>query len=485
MLKGLEQQTGFILFPKSATLTFVQQPQSYISVSDLIRVINSIFEEATPRILFKGELQEVNLWSSGHLYFTLKDAESQVPCVMWRSHVAALGFKPKDGDAVQCEGRPNVYSKTGRMQVVVSKMDLQGQGVLLKKFNELKAKLEKEGLFAPERKRKLPLLPKKIGIVTSVQGAVIHDIEVRIRKRMPHLEVVVCDVKVQGEGAAKEIAAGIQRLQEMDLDVIIVARGGGSLEDLWSFNEEVVVRAVYGSKIPVVSGVGHEVDVTLCDLVADVRAPTPTAAAEIVVPDCKELLRVVSEFKRRLLDVDRWFAPLGQGLDELSKRIQSAVALVIERARRSLHAYEVSVKLISPDALIAREEKKLRTIQELLASQYKRFLAGKVNALHNASARLEKLSPKVSLESARGKLLRVKDRLSQSVQTMLEQRRRRIGSIDAKLGALSPLKVLERGYSVVLNEKGESVKHGIDVSPGDSLSVRVHDGKFNVTVSGK
>lgn len=315
-------------------------PRRFLSISEVIAVVQGIFEAELPEILFAGEISQATKASSGHIYLTLKDDQSQVAAVVWRSLAQTLKFELRPGLSVRCSGRPNLYHANGKFQFVLTFVEEAGEGALQKKFLELKAKLEKEGLFAPERKRPLPFFPKAVGVVTSKSGAVIHDIMVKIQARMPSLPVYLLDVRVQGEGAAEEIAAAVGQLDASGLvDVIIVARGGGSLEDLWAFNEEVVVRAIFASTTPVVSGVGHEVDVTLADFVADLRAPTPTAAAEAAVPKRDDLLMLLADYERRLSDSDRWFRPKEQRLDEfairLDKRITAALQLASVRLDNS------------------------------------------------------------------------------------------------------------------------------------------------------
>lgn len=308
-------------------------PRRFLSITELVGVVQGVLEAELPEIAFEGEVSQITKAASGHIYLTLKDEKSQIPVVIWRGLAQTIKFDLKAGVSIRCSGRPNLYNVSGKFQFVLTYLELAGEGALQKKFLELKAKLEKEGLFAPERKRPIPFFPKAVGVVTSKTGAVIHDIMVKIQGRMPAMPVFLVDARVQGEGAAEEIAAGVQQLDASGLvDVIIVARGGGSLEDLWAFNEEVVVRAIFASKTPIVSGVGHEVDVTLTDFVADVRAPTPTAAAEMVVPKRDDLLALISDYERRLLDSDRWFRPKEQRLDELAIRLDKRITAALQLA---------------------------------------------------------------------------------------------------------------------------------------------------------
>jgi exodeoxyribonuclease VII large subunit len=403
----------------------------YLSVSDVTRLVNDILELQFPQLLFRGEISQLTLAQSGHIYFTVKDEGAQLSCAMWAGVARTLAFKPRVGMTVRCHGRPNVYAQTGRFQVVVHRMFEDGEGELRRRFMELQKRLESEGFFAPERKRSVPFLPKAVGIVTSITGAVIHDMMVKIRERFPSMVVYLADTRVQGEGSASEIARAIRRLDRSGLvDVLIVARGGGSLEDLWAFNEEEVVKAVFACSKPVISGVGHEVDVTLCDLVADVRAPTPTAAAEMVVPHVEDLLFHISELNRRLGDTDRWYQPRVQRVDELSLRLKSRLVSVSKEAALKVKAAESHLSRIKPDRVL-----------ELLGL----------------------------------KLLAFEKRLSDAARRDKRDRQNKLETLNSRLEALSPQSVLNRGFSV-LYSKGAHVRSVLDVKSGDSLEARVADG---------
>lgn len=267
------------------------QATEALTVSQLTSLIKQFLEGTFPRIWVEGEISNSRLHSSGHFYFTLKDEGAQISGVMWKSRVAALSFKPEDGMKVQVKGSITVYPPRGNYQIDASSLQPLGVGELQMAFERLRQKLKSEGLFDTDRKRPLPPFPSRIGLVTSPTGAALHDIRSVLTRRFPMVEVVLAPVRVQGAGAAEEIARAIGELNEYGkLDLMIVGRGGGSLEDLWAFNEEVVARAIFASRIPVVSAVGHEIDFSIADFVADLRAPTPSAAAEIVVPDRVELL---------------------------------------------------------------------------------------------------------------------------------------------------------------------------------------------------
>jgi exodeoxyribonuclease VII large subunit len=411
--------------------------ETILTVSELVHLIQFMLDRSIPTTVFQGEVSEITRAASGHIYLTLKDEKSQIAGVMWKGTARTLVAPISRGDLVECHGKPTVYPASGRLQVIISHMSLAGEGALQKRFLELKASLEREGLFAPERKRPLPYLPRAIGIVTSKTGAVIHDMMVKLRERMPQIPVYLVDIRVQGEGASQEIAAAIEYLSVSDrVDVIIVARGGGSLEDLWAFNEEPVVRAIFASRVPVISGVGHEVDYTLSDFVADVRAPTPTAAAEYVVPKRDELLRRLAELEQRLSPSEHLFHALAQRLDELDLSLMRRVATQVERRSLLLNQQLGALQRIQPHALIERLRTKLA----------------------------------LATERSTSAILRVVDRA-----------RNRLDRAEGRLEALSPTRVLERGFAIVERD-GLVLRDSESLTKNDTVSVRLHSGRFRATV---
>jgi exodeoxyribonuclease VII large subunit len=343
------------------------------TVSALTAEVKAVLEDSFPAIWVEGELSNFKHHTSGHMYFTLKDAQAQIRGVMFRGHNRLLRFQPTDGLAVLVCGPVTVYERRGEYQITAEFMEPKGVGALQLAFEQLKAKLEAEGLFRDGRKRPLPLLPRKIGIVTSPTGAVIRDMLTIIARRFPGLEVLIHPVAVQGAGAAGEIAAALGRLgSRADLDVLIVARGGGSLEDLWAFNEEIVARAVAASPIPVISAVGHETDVTIADFVADLRAPTPSAAAELVVAQRDELR---------------------QRVDELTARGLSALQRVLALRRSRVEMLGRHLLLLSPVARLARQADRLQGLRRRLEAWWALFRTVRGERLARAAATLESLSP--------------------------------------------------------------------------------------------
>jgi len=352
----------------------ISPPSRHVyTVSDLTSEIKAVLEDGFSAIWLEGELSNFKHHTSGHMYFTLKDAQAQIRGVMFRGNNRLLRFQPTDGLAVLVCGTITVYERRGEYQINVEFMEPKGVGALQLAFEQLKARLEAEGLFDASRKRPLPLLPRKVGIITSPSGAVIRDMLTIIGRRFPGLEILIHPVAVQGAGAAGEIAAALAHLgSRTDVDVLILARGGGSLEDLWAFNEEAVARAIAASTIPVISAVGHETDVTIADFVADLRAPTPSAAAELVVARRDELSQRVDELSAR-------------GLGALQNLLTVRLSQV-EMLARHLH-------LLSPAAQLARQAERLQALRQRLTAWWALFRTVRGERLARAVAKLDSLSP--------------------------------------------------------------------------------------------
>lgn len=326
------------------------------TVTELTREIRQILESKFPQVWVEGEVSNLRIPTSGHFYFTLKDANCQLAAVMFRNVAAQVKFELKDGLKVICSGRISVYEKSGQYQIYVEELEPKGIGALQLAFEQLKERLSKEGLFAPAHKKPIPLLPQHIGIVTSPTGAAIRDILNILSRRFPNLHITINPVRVQGEGAALEIARAIDEFNALGgIDVLIVGRGGGSMEDLWAFNEEAVARAIYNSRIPVVSAVGHEIDFTIADFVADLRAPTPSAAAELVCAKKEEFVERVRALSEALgcalLDIVRGPA---QRLDELTSKLGLNLKHFIEMSRERFKALLGKLEVLSPLAHLER-----------------------------------------------------------------------------------------------------------------------------------
>jgi exodeoxyribonuclease VII large subunit len=444
-----------------------------LTVTQLAEALNEVVAVAFSTVRFQGEIGEISRPASGHLYFTIKDAGSQLAGVMWRSSVTQLRFQPAPGMEVVCVGQPNVWAKSGRLQLIVRQMHEAGEGALQRKFLELKRKLEGEGLFDPARKRTLPQFPRSIGVVTSASGAVIHDIMARVKERLPSLPVFLCDVRVQGPGAAEEIAAAIRFFNDRHpVDVLIVGRGGGSLEDLWAFNEEVVVRAIFGSRIPVVSAVGHEVDVTLSDLVADLRAPTPTAAAELLVPSRVELLRQLAELERRIADTDRWLQPKHQALDELLGQLTRRVDLDLADARGAVQTISLRLAALEPSRLIELLAERLQQSQVRIERAAERILSDRRSRLEQVATRIDRLGLFDHVLRNRERITELRSRFARATAERMRRANDRVSQLGEALQALDPKRVLERGYAVV-RSAGAVVRDGRQLASGERIEVQL------------
>jgi len=368
MARPIEREADLPLFAAAA--------RKFLTVSELNERIKGTLEARLDSVWVQGEISNFRVPPSGHCYFTLKDDRSQIGAVLFRRQGMALRFTPENGMAVLCLGKVSIYSARGDLQLYVEDMEPQGQGALYLAFEQLKKKLAAEGLFAPERKKPLPFLPAAIGIVSSDRGAALHDMLRIIRDRYADRRVVIRPVKVQGEGAAGEIAAGIADLNRFGaVDVIIVGRGGGSLEDLWAFNEEIVARAIAASKIPVVSAVGHEIDFTIADFAADLRAPTPTAAAELILPRQRDLR---------------------EQLQSLELRLFREMASIVDAARQNLQAWVK--RLADPGRKLRESQQQLDDLALELVKRLRERVRQSRNRLAELAGRLGALSPLAVLE---------------------------------------------------------------------------------------
>lgn len=432
------------------------------SVSELTTEIKAALEGEFFDLWVTGELSNLKQPSSGHLYFTLKDSRAQLPAVLFRSARRFLKFRPTDGLAVLARGHVTVYEPRGAYQLQVQWMEPRGKGALQLAFEQLKEKLSKEGLFARERKRPLPLLPQRIGMVTSPTGAAVRDICRVLHRRYPNLSVMVYPAQVQGDFAAAEITKGIQVLNRMGgFDVLIVARGGGSLEDLWPFNEESVARAIATSRIPVISAVGHEVDFTIADFVADVRAPTPSAAAEMVVACKEDFEQRVASLVRRLDQVTAHRMRDRRGRVE---RLAGHQGFLAVRHRIAVGAQRADEATFRARALVDRRLTLERTRFETIARH------------------LDSLRPDRLVGDARARLLHLGTILNAAQARRLAQARERLSHQSARLETLSPLAVLGRGYSLTWDAAGKLLRDATPVLPGDRVRVTLHRGELDCRV---
>ena len=423
-----------------------------ISVSELNRRVRAAMERGVALAWVAGEISNMRRYDSGHWYFTLKDADAQVDCVMFRHKAQGMDWAPADGMRVEVRGLPTVYEARGKYQLNVDAMRRAGQGALYEAFERLKAKLDAEGLFDAERKREIPAFPRAIGVVSSPQAAALRDVITTLRRRMPCIPLVIYPTPVQGEGAAVKIAQAIAlasaraKADTDEIDVLIVCRGGGSIEDLWSFNEEIVARAIHACAVPVVSGVGHETDFTIADFVADMRAPTPTAAAELVSPERDQLREQVIDAQRALSRTTRrMLEDHMQKLDYLQRR------------------------LTHPGERIAEQTRQLKQLGGRFVAARARDTAMRVRDTREWARRLAAAAPDVAqLERDHQALRR---RVHAGMRIMLEQKAAGLARVAAHVNALDPQRQLERGYSIAEKSDGAIVRDATVLAAGDALKV--------------
>ncbi|NTV50665.1 MAG: exodeoxyribonuclease VII large subunit [Geobacteraceae bacterium] len=429
--------------------------KTILTVGRLTALLRGVLEENFEHLWVQGEVSNLSYPSSGHCYFTLKDSDAQLRCVMFKSAAKNLKFRLTDGMSLIVRGRISVYDQRGEYQLICEYVEPDGVGALQTAFVQMKEKLAGEGLFAEAHKISLPRFPRKIGVITSPTGAAIHDILNVLKRRFASLEVLLYPVRVQGEGSALEIARAIDEMNRLaEVDVVIVGRGGGSLEDLWAFNEEVVARAVYRSKIPVISAVGHETDWTICDFVADLRAPTPSAAAELVIASAAELRNQVEALSRRLQrSVENLLVSHFKQVQSLRRAIHDPRTMLGHLAQRT-------------DDLSGRLDMGLRVA---VSSRREHFMRLHDALLHNEpKGRVEALRQRVELLSVRSEGL---------LRQRLELLRQRFCDNTARLEVLSPLKTLARGYVIASQSDGTVVTEAGLLETGELLLLRFYQGQ--------
>ena len=439
-------------------------PREVYTPSSLTRFVRDLLEDALPLIWVEGEISNFSKPASGHLYFTLKDGGAQVRCAMFKPRSTWLRFKPTDGMHVLARVRVSLYEARGEFQLIVDSLEQAGEGALQRAFEQLKAKLVAEGLFDAHLKRALPRFPRRIGVITSPTGAAIRDVLSVLQRRYPLAEIEILPVPVQGREAPPAIVAALRAASEGKRhDVLLLTRGGGSLEDLWAFNDEAVARAIRASPVAVVSAVGHEIDFTIADFAADLRAPTPSAAAELLVPDALDLLRILARDRQRLAQrMQRSLESRTQRLDHLLARLN---------AQR-------------PQARLARADERLQMLRQRL----QRYLGDKrerdSSRLANARSRLLAQHPLALLGRAGERAETARERLRRSLHVDIERRSARLGELARTLHAVSPLATLDRGYAILLAADGRVVRSVTQAPPGAALRARVADGVLDLRVDG-
>lgn len=431
-------------------------------VSELTGIIKNLLENHLSSVWVEGELSNVHPHSSGHIYFSLKDSQAQISCAMFRGQASKLTMEPVNGLQVRVQGRISVFEPRGQYQLIAERMEPAGLGSLFEQFEQLKKKLAQEGLFDTDRKRTLPLVPQRVALVTSPSGAAIRDMLNVIDRRFPNLHILVAPVPVQGQGAAARIAKALDWLNanRPDLDALIVGRGGGSIEDLWAFNEEVVARAVSASRIPVISAVGHETDFTICDFVADLRAPTPSAGAELLVPRKMDLIDKLADLQTRL--------HAGQ---------QARLATLQHRLHKAAHSYA----LREPMNRTRTFHERIRTLRGQLLSQSRAHLQHQRQRISQQPLLLAR-SMERRLQRDSQKIDELQVQLAHHTHNRLQQESRRLQQLAAQLRALDPAGVLERGYSITRTASGELISNLATIQQGDTIETQLKDGRLTSTV---
>ena len=432
------------------------------TVSELNARLRALLESEFDDIWVAGEISGCKIAASGHCYFTLKDHETQLRCVCFRSSLRYLKFKPQDGVAVLARGHLDLFEARGEYQLLVEALEPQGQGALQFAFEQLKKKLLAEGLFETARKRPLPKFPQRIGIVTSPTGAVIRDITQILLRRFPGLHVRLHPALVQGEGSVETVCRAIEYFSRSGwAEVVILARGGGSLEDLWTFNEESVARAIGACEIPVISAIGHETDFTIADFVADMRAPTPSAAAELVICTKEQLLEQIATVEHKLLQFARYrLAMSGRRLHQQG----------VERATALLHRG------------IGRKLQRVDELDYGLRNRMVAVLAARRKRLEDQTSMLRRLDLRLRFAHARRKIESAEAAIAQMIQLRVTRAQGRLDPLVAHLTQLSPLKILERGYAIVTNKEGQIVKKPADAPAGSVVDIRLANGEIAAKV---
>ncbi|TVQ74315.1 MAG: exodeoxyribonuclease VII large subunit [Chromatiaceae bacterium] len=433
-----------------------------LTVSDLNEAVRNELEGGFPLVWVEGELSNLARPASGHLYFSLKDSGAQVRCALFRNRARLLGFRPADGTQVLARARVSLYVPRGDYQLIVEHMEESGDGALRRAFEVLRRKLESEGLFDPAARRPLPAFPRRVGVITSPSGAAIRDILAVLRRRFPALPVLVFPVPVQGAEAAPAIVRALdQAASRGDCDVLILARGGGSLEDLWAFNEESVARAIRACPLPVVSGVGHETDVTITDFAADLRAATPSAAAELVSPNGQDLIRRVAH-QQALLQ------------ERMERRLQAL--------RLQLQGLERHLRQQHPERRLQDRSQRLDELEQRLRQAMVRRQRDHRTQLRVLWSRLQRTSPAARVLTGQERCAQLSQRLHRAMDLRLERLNTRLTGNARALHTISPLATLGRGYSILMTETGEVIRAASQVQPDQRLQARLSQGEIQCRV---
>lgn len=427
-------------------------------ISELNQNVRKLLEGKFPLIWVEGEISNLACPASGHIYFTLKDTQAQVSCAMFKGRNRLLGFNPENGMQVLIRTRVSLYEPRGNYQLIAEHMETAGDGALLRAFEELKTRLSQEGLFDDERKRPLAKLPRRIGVITSATGAAIRDVLSVLERRFPAIPVLLYPVPVQGAAAAPAIIKTLQlAATRKDCDVLLLVRGGGSIEDLWAFNEESVARAIVGCELPVISGIGHEVDTTIADFVADHRAPTPSAAAELASPDQQTYLGNYIFYQQRLTQL-------------IKERIN--------RYKEQLSWLQLRLKQRHPVSYLEQQSQRLDELQQRLFGAWQYTLREQEHQLEQLANRLFAASPDDQIDRGAQRLTELGLRLKQSILHLVKHKKQQLSALSRTMHAISPLETLARGYAITSDSEGSTVRKYTQVKAGDQLNIRLNEGSI-------
>jgi len=444
-------------------LIFKKDEQSVISVSELNKKAKSLLEKGIPKLWIEGEISNLAKPASGHMYFSLKDEMSQIRCAWFRQRQLQNTLNIVNGSKMLALGKIGLYEPRGEYQFIVEKMEIAGEGDLKRKYEDLKRKLSAEGIFSEENKSELPNLPKRIGVITSPSGAAVQDILTVLNRRFPIIPIIIFPVAVQGEQAAPQIQNALEKANfRADCDLLILARGGGSLEDLWAFNEEIVARAIFDSEIPIISAIGHETDVTISDFTADLRAPTPSGAAELAVPDQHDWIK---------------------SIDNISEKINTIITQQINSKSQLSDWINKRLSQSSPMMTVKRQIEKSNNLQKMLSSSIFQNLSRQEKNIHQLKSNLNEVSPRLKIHTQLSRIKELNQKITSCSDHLLEGLNNRIKLASKTLNSVSPLRTLDRGYAIARDAKTKNVIMSADtIEIENDIEVKLAKGEIKVTV---
>ena len=444
-------------------LIFKKDEQSVISVSELNKKAKSLLEKGIPKLWIEGEISNLAKPASGHMYFSLKDEMSQIRCAWFKQRQLQNTLNIVNGSKMLALGKIGLYEPRGEYQFIVEKMEIAGEGDLKRKYEDLKKKLSAEGIFSEENKSELPNLPKKIGIITSPSGAAVQDILTVLNRRFPIIPIIIFPVAVQGEQAAPQIQNALEKANfRADCDLLILARGGGSLEDLWAFNEEIVARAIFDSEIPIISAIGHETDITISDFTADLRAPTPSGAAELAVPDQHDWIK---------------------SIDNISEKINTIITQQINSKSQLSDWINKRLSQSSPKMTVKRQIEKSNNLKKILSSSILQNLSKQDKNIHQLKSNLNEVSPRLKIHTQLSRIKELNQKITSCSDHLLEGLNNRIKLASKTLNSVSPLRTLDRGYAIARDAKTKNVIMSADnIEIENDIEVKLAKGEIKVTV---